>query len=106
MSKCIICGNVLKDEDYSICDNCIQNNITLDNLLSLGKEWTEEITINGFLASYFRGYIEELEDILLEAIRQKYEQEPNVLEKSMKEYFDFDRDCFINWLEEKWNTAK
>ena len=106
MNKCINCGNVLKSEDYSLCSNCIKRNITLDNCIELGKEWTEEVTINGFLASYFRGYVDELEDALVEVVKNKYECEPESVEKALKEYFDYGRDCFISWLEEKWKQAK
>lgn len=106
MTRCIICGKVIEDDNYSICGSCITRNITLDNALSIGKEWTEEIEINGFLVSYFKDFVDELEDLLIEAIKSKYEKEPEVVNKSLKEYFDYDSDCFIRHLEEKWNVGK
>lgn len=106
MNKCIVCGNVLKSEDYGICNNCIKRNITLDNCIELGKEWTEEITINGFLASYFREFVDEMEDLLIEAIKSKQEHDPECVEKALEEYFNYDRECFISWLEEKWNIGR
>jgi hypothetical protein len=58
----------------------------LSTALSLGKENTKTIALNGFLASYFKGYINELEDILIEAINVKQKHEAELVNKIIKEY--------------------
>lgn len=101
MSKCIMCGNIVENEDYHICDSCINKNITIENALSLGKDSTEKVEINGFIASYFKGHIDEMEDMLIKQIQLKYESDPDTVNTALKEYFDEDRESFIYLLEEK-----
>lgn len=106
MTKCIVCGTVMKNDEYGICENCVKRNLTIDTALAFGRTWTEEVEINGFLASYFRDHIVELEQILIEEIRGKQECNPDVVKKSLQEYFDYDRDSFIRWMEEKWDRQR
>lgn len=60
--------------------------VSLATALSIGKDNTENITLNGFLASYFNGYIDELEDILIEVVQKKQKNEPNVVDNCIKSY--------------------
>lgn len=60
--------------------------VSLSTALSIGKDNRENITLNGFLASYFKGYIDELEDILIEVVQKKQKNEPNVVDNCIKAY--------------------
>ena len=106
MTKCIVCGGTVQNEEYSICRNCIKTNVTLDNVLKFGAEWQDEVSINSFLASYFKGHIDELEEILIAEILRKYENDPDMVKESVQEYIGEDPDSFICWLEVKWNAKR
>lgn len=104
--KCIVCGQIFGSEDYVICDGCVENGKTLDNVLSIGSDCTENISINGFIAFYFGNHISELEDILIKAILEKTKYDEQVVLDSIQRYCDFDKSYFIEWLEDKWNTER
>lgn len=101
MPKCIICGNAVENEDYEICNNCVRKNITLENVLGLGKDSGDKVEINGFIASFFKSYIDEMEDILIEHIRNKCKSDPDNVQTALREYVDEDIDSFVWFLEEK-----
>lgn len=59
---------------------------SLSKAISIGKDNEETIVINGFLAHYFKGYIDELEDCLIKIILSKQNHEPCVVNESIKKY--------------------
>lgn len=62
--------------------------VSLSTALSIGKDNREYIALNGFLASYFKGYTNELEDILIEVVQKKQKNEPNVVDNCIKAYYE------------------
>lgn len=106
MQKCKKCNNLVDDYDCLICKECANKEMTLDNVILIGKENPEDIIINGFLADCFRNNISELEDIILKAILERSKHDPEALQKSIKKYCEDDLDYFIGWVDEKWNTER
>lgn len=66
------------------------NNFTLDEAIRVGKSDKRAIQINGFLAHYFRGYEDEIEDILINIILQKQKLEPIVVYSEIVSYLGDD----------------
>ena len=99
-SRCRLCDKWITKESL-ICKGCIEKNYTLSNAFLIGRDYKEDITINGFIASYFRGYIDELEYILLKNIKEKQQKDPQIVEECVKEYCEEDLEFFKSWLEDK-----
>lgn len=101
MPECIICRTAIQNDEYNLCENCIKSNVTLDNVVKFGSEWKDEVAINSFLASYFKGHIDEMEEILIAEIKRKCEHDADIVQESIQEYVGEDPDSFVYWLEVK-----
>lgn len=91
---CEICGKFISDgEDYSgICEDCIEENSTLYNLIRAGEEETSDVTINGFLASAFSS--SEINEILEKAFCEMLTLLPQKAKGIIKDYVNADKDYF------------
>ena len=96
--ECIICGKYFNEDELSIdsiCDNCLKENATLENLLNFGKQNNNDCEINYFLLFCFKEQIEEILKKELYKINNKQE----IIDKFLNEY----RDDFSNFIKGKIN---
>ncbi|MBO7230076.1 MAG: hypothetical protein J6V20_01515 [Bacteroidaceae bacterium] len=98
--QCVICGSWIKEEDWNICEDCLNEEFTIDNCLEIGEENPAEIEINGFLASCFTA--EEIDKILLEALMN----DPDRVKDAIEKYAADDMLYFAEWVGEKWKKQR
>ena len=69
--ECKVCGVWFNDEEHiGVCEGCLEDEETFENAVKLGRENTEIIEINGFLASLFS--VEKINDILEQYAEQHF----------------------------------
>ncbi len=98
--ECKICGDWIKEDDWDICEECIDKYKTADNCLEIGKDYKEKIILNGFL--HFAFSLSEIENILLERLKQDEER----LKSLVSDYCQEDMLYFTEWVGKKWNEEK
>lgn len=99
--RCKKCGDWIKEDDPDLCNDCIEKEKTQENVVEIGNQWKEKVTINGFLTSCFSE--EEIEDILFDHINSLDEEKKKQM---IVDYCDFDTLDFINWVVKKWKREK
>lgn len=64
MSKCEVCGEYFCNYELKcgICEDCIDNSLTVENCYRWGDDFKEKIEINGFLLAIYSA--EEIESLL------------------------------------------
>lgn len=100
--KCLKCGKQLQDSEYFVCNSCAKEECTLQTAIEIGKEYTEEIEINGFIATYFKDNICELEQIVLEAMLEIQMRNSNMIKECVEDYCECDTQFFKKWVGNKW----
>lgn len=99
--ECAKCGEWMPDEPCDICENCVAEYETLENVLEIGADYEENFKINGFWASVFDK--EEIELILMDALTAREEA---FRSKAVKNYCEDDYDYFKGVAEKKWREEK
>ena len=98
--ECKVCGKWIKDDDWDVCDDCLDKHKTSDNCFEIGKEYPEKIEINGFLGFAFT--VEEIESILTERLKGDEEK----IKKLAFEYCEEDIPYFVDWVVQKCQKKK
>lgn len=101
---CSYCGEET-DELYGCrkdqyCKNCLRQLATLEIANEMGERYSEEVTINGFLANAFSE--EEINEILLRELKNASAE---TQKKSAENYCIGDKCAkwdFADWLEDVW----
>ena len=97
---CIKCGDYTANS-YCICESCLEDAKTVDNCLEIGEEWQDNVKLNGFLMTFFDKA--DIEHILIEHIKNS----PNkAIQKAVDEYYNYDEDYFMGWVQKKWKKEK
>ena len=91
--KCDLCGEWKCDsEEYEgdhVCEECVENEISVENVLEYASDEEESVSINGFLAYFFTK--EEINEILTDVLyksRDAGSQAKRFVEESY-DYVDF-----------------
>ncbi len=98
-TKCLVCGEWFLPDTFStqkVCDDCLENEKTVNNALEIGHENQEEVHINGFVKSVLTP--EKINEIL-----EKWVSE-NFVDGSFDvvKYCDEDKYYYEYWIEEKY----
>lgn len=94
--ECKVCGDYFYDEyNYHICDDCLDNNKTLDTALAIGEENTTDVYINGFVKTLLGD--KRINQILVDYVRKTYTD--SLIKKHIVNYCDEDKIFFAEWVE-------
>jgi hypothetical protein len=98
-TMCEDCGNYfLSDEIYNArCEDCLSENMTLENALLVGAENKEKIEINGYLADEFTA--DQINEILKRELMEAQRVFPGSL--NYKRYLQNDISYFADWLDKE-----
>ena len=98
--QCAVCGKYKEKDEYSVCDECLEEAETLENALEYGAEAEETIEINGFLAQVFSNT--EIEEILVRELNNARNSfmKPFVQEM-ISEYVNEDRGTFSDFVDRR-----
>lgn len=99
--KCEKCGEWMPDNIYHICSDCRDKYATLDAMIEMGAEWQNKFALNGFLTSIFSA--KEIELILIDVLKRRDDEFVNA---QIKEFCDFDIECFWGYADRKWKEGK
>jgi hypothetical protein len=75
---CWVCGEPVEEENDCMCEDCIKENISLENCIEMGNDATEKTELNGFLFRVFNR--EQIEELLLREFKKmpKYMQDEEI----------------------------
>lgn len=59
---CHICGDYINPTENDLCEDCIENGMTVENAIEIGEMNREEVELNGFFLSFMSQ--RDIEDIL------------------------------------------
>lgn len=78
--ECPVCGEYISKRGVGICDNCLDEEMTVENAICIGKNYRESVKLNGFYLSIMTR--DQIEMIIENWVEQ------HVLDKSaeVKEY--------------------
>lgn len=96
-TKCPVCDviYIIKDEE-TICADCLEENMTLENCLEMGEDIAEEIEINNFWRFVFRD--SEIEEML----RKTFNELPNFKQKEyIQKYCNEDKYFYEDFIQRK-----
>ena len=94
---CKMCSKPIKEDDWDLCEECIDKGKTFDNAYDIGNYWRENVNINGFLKHCFSQI--EIDEILWAKFKSLPENEQK---KLIDEYCEDDTYYFVRYLIEKW----
>ena len=96
--QCKVCGEWFAEDDlcYDVCDDCVKENETVAEALSIGEEYTEQVDINGFVAKVLS--VEQINNILSRWVEENFVDRS----KDVVEYCGESRDGFCDWLADKY----
>ena len=97
---CENCGAWIPELN-TLCDECLEKYKTLDTALDIGGEWDGNISLNGFLLSFYSR--DDIEQILLDSIRNEREEK---VRNAVERYCNEDKECFKECAERKWREEK
>ena len=101
MERCKICGSLVPEDDWIVCEHCRDNAKILDTALEIGDSWREDIEINGFYHHCFSQ--QDIDDILYAKFKSLPEEEQ---QKLISEYCEEDMLYFVRWLVKQWKEEK
>ena len=93
VKPCKICGKPIDEDDWDICEDCIEKNKTFENATLIGHLYKDEVLINEFLLHCFSA--DEIERILFEKFMSLSSEER---EKHIRSYIEDDMLFFVDWL--------
>ena len=96
-TQCKICGEWFDNEEmHGICECCLEEFETVPVALEMGKEYTEEVEINGFVANALSN--EQINKILVKWVSE------NIIDhsKEVVKYCNEDKEYFSEWIEQKY----
>lgn len=99
--RCEKCDEFMPDNSHEICAVCRDEYATLDTMIEIGTDWQNKILLNGFLTSVFSA-----KDIELILINELKGRKDDFVKKQIKEYCDFDIDCFWGVADKKWKEER
>lgn len=107
-STCDICGEYFHDDDlYSgVCEDCLKDEMTVDNAIKAGADAKLEVEINGFLASCFTP--EQIEELLIKALEEKIDSSDGAANAAIdkaEEWLSEDKSWFADWLKSRANEG-
>jgi hypothetical protein len=95
-TKCRVCDDYFYDEnDYKVCDDCLDKNKTLETALAIGEENTTDVYVNGFVKTLLGD--KRINDILVEYVRKTYTD--SIIKKRIVDYCEEDPIYFAEWVE-------
>lgn len=97
--KCAVCDENFVEEEMigcHVCKDCLDKSVTFVNALRYGKERTESVEINGFLAWCFSP--EQIESILLKNLQTESQ---DWRQRMTREFCTDDKYDFADFLSEK-----
>jgi hypothetical protein len=104
-TPCKICGSEHLENELSgdVCDECIEKyHHDIDVCFKVGANDTETIEINCFLASMFDK--EQIEELLLNALKEKREYMRDYVDKDCEKFVNSDRSWFAENLAKEVNN--
>jgi hypothetical protein len=93
---CKLCGNLIEDDDWDLCESCRKKNETFENATDIGNSYREEVSINGFFKHCFSQ--QDIDDILYAKFKSLTDEEQKRLIES---YCEDDMLYFVDWLVRK-----
>jgi hypothetical protein len=95
-TECKVCGEYFYDENnYKVCDDCLDKSKTLDTALAIGEENTTDVYVNGFAKTVLGD--KRINEIIVDYIRKHYDD--STLKKLITKYCDEDKAYFAEWVE-------
>lgn len=98
--ECPSCGEYINPHGAGLCDNCLENEMTVENAIELGEYNRESVKLNGFYLSIMT--LEQIEYIIKDWVSR------TVLDKSaqVKEYIGEDLWSLFYFKARKKNEAR
>lgn len=91
--KCKLCENLIDEDDWDLCEDCINKAKTFENATRIGHLYKDEVLINEFYSHCFSE--KELEEILYIAFIELPKEEQK---KRIDKYIEDDMLFFVDWL--------
>lgn len=96
-TKCKLCGTWFDNTDlHGVCEGCLSEDETVATAIALGKESTEKVEINGFVAASLSA--EKINEILIKWVSENFTDHS----KAVVEYLEQDMMVFSEFLEDKY----
>ena len=94
--KCKLCENLIDEDDWDLCESCIEKHKTFENAEVIGSNYKDEVLVNEFYSHCFSP--KEIDEILYLQFKSKPEEEQK---KLINSYIEEDMLFFVDWLVRK-----
>lgn len=95
--RCKLCGGWFDNTElHGICEGCLSDDETVESALAIGDYSTENVEINGFVASALSK--EQINSILVKWVKENFVDHS----KAVVQYLESDMSSFADYLEDKY----
>ena len=96
-TQCSICGEWFDNDGlHGVCECCFEEYETVGEALAMGEENTEDVDINGFIATVLTK--EQINNILTKWVEENFTDHSSAVIK----YCENDKSYYSDWLAEKY----
>lgn len=96
-TKCRVCGKHFDSTHlHGVCECCLEEYETVGEALAIGEENTEDVEINGFIATVLTK--EQINKILTKWVEENFVDHS----KAVVDYCEDDKSYFADWIADKY----